>query len=508
MEIKGRFNIRTKDGHSPDECKSAMQKYARRGDGSKMFYAVQQLNSFCEYDKADRETVMPVIKAIRTNMINRLSVILFEDVSYRSLQTFKNVCKLIDLWKRERTEIHDGKQILKQICFEIANAKKARQPSYLRNFYGHRTNRANPDSFMWIYQNEQEAFHWLSKRKSVYVISYALHEWKRLRNSKRESDRFVFLIVPALWIWNGWDDKLGLGDGLEPIQEIVLKRFDEFVYDIHTRKGKFKTKQNFVSEGAVVLNEDSHAINFEMKRLYEKQLKPVRSISIPVFCNVRMITEGLCGGKMPCFFAFYGGTERVVKPFGKSLNFGLDYAFVDSQKHKFGIPSLNVKLIHVENLAVEKLDERFVLNESSSSIQVFAVMDVVKNKGDLGKNKEILTIEDKFDEMLKIRLFNGLFRTSDNILRNILVDDEERFVPIDENDILGKREKIFNAIEPIKQSKFWTNERIVRLIQELRIQEHKESILSDLCLFELQEKRSELEKRLDSYETIVMEELN
>lgn len=48
MEINGRFSIKTIDGHTPDECKSAN---ARRGDASKMFYAVQQLNSLYGYNK-------------------------------------------------------------------------------------------------------------------------------------------------------------------------------------------------------------------------------------------------------------------------------------------------------------------------------------------------------------------------------------------------------------------------------------------------------------------------
>lgn len=458
MEINGRFSIRTTDGHTPDECKSAMQKYARRGDANKMFYAVQQLNSLCIYDKEDREKVLPLIKATRTNMINRLSVILFEDVSYRSMKTFENVCKLINLWKRERTETNDGREILKQICFEISAAKKARQPSFLRNYYGHRTDKASKKDFIsqkslsWVYQNEREAYEWLVAQTSSYVGIYALNEWKRLRTSKRSSDRLVFLIVPILWLWYGWDDNV---ENVNTFCETInLKKFDDFVYDMHTARGKFKTKSDFVTEGAMVLNEDLSAINLEMKRLYEKQMKPVRSIYIPVFCNVRMITEGLCSGKLPCFYATIYGEEKVVKPLSSSLNFGLDYAYVDSQKQKFGIPSLNIKLIHIENYAVEKISGKFVLNTASTVLQVFVVMDVIEHKGDLGRNKDLLVDENKYDEMLKIRLFNGLFRTSDNILRNILVSKTNTFVPIDENDILGKREKYLTWQNPSDTTNF------------------------------------------------------
>jgi len=47
-------------------------------------------------------------------------------------------------------------------------------------------------------------------------------------------------------------------------------------------------------------------------------------------------------------------------------------------------------------------------------------------------------------EALKIRLFDGLFRSSDNIPRNILVNDMNELLSIDEGDIFGKREKVFN----------------------------------------------------------------
>ena len=430
MEINGRFSIKTINGHTPDECKSAMQKYARRGDASKMFYAVQQLNSLCGYNKEDRNSVLRLIKATRTNMINRLSVILFEDVSYRSMETFETVCDLIDLWKRERTEDidNDGREILKQICYEISTAKKARQPSFLRNYYSQQTDCALKEdfiaqkSFAWLYQNELEAHEWLSRIKPNRVISFALSEWKRLQKSKKESDRFVFLVVPVLWLWHGWDEQEKIEHS--EIQELVLEKFDDFVYDMHTRKGKFKKdKQDFVSEGAVVLNEDTNAVNYEMKRLYEKQLTPIRSIHVPIFCDVQMITKGLCGGKLPCFYATFRGERKVIKPFTESLNFGLDYAYVDFQKQKFGIPSLNVKLVSIERLAVEKNNQGdFFLNINSETVQVFAIMDEIKHKGDLGKNKDILDDETKYDEMLKIRLFNGIFRPSDNIIRDILVD--------------------------------------------------------------------------------------
>ena len=66
------------------------------------------------------------------------------------------------------------------------------------------------------------------------------------------------------------------------------------------------------------------------------------------------------------------------------------------------------------------------------------------NNGDLGKNKDYLKDERILKECMKIRLFDGLFRSSDNILRNILIDKDGELLSIDEGDIYGRRDRIFN----------------------------------------------------------------
>ena len=40
---------------------------------------------------------------------------------------------------------------------------------------------------------------------------------------------------------------------------------------------------------------------------------------------------------------------------------------------------------------------------------------------------------------MKIRLFDGLFMSSDNILKNILVNEYGDLLSIDEGDLFGKR---------------------------------------------------------------------
>jgi hypothetical protein len=62
----------SQNGHKLDELLSALQKYCRRGELLKTFYICAEFESFCK---------IPTGNAIYTNFINRLRVILLEEVS-------------------------------------------------------------------------------------------------------------------------------------------------------------------------------------------------------------------------------------------------------------------------------------------------------------------------------------------------------------------------------------------------------------------------------------------
>ena len=60
-----------------------------------------------------------------------------------------------------------------------------------------------------------------------------------------------------------------------------------------------------------------------------------------------------------------------------------------------------------------------------------------------------------FKESMKIRLFDGLFRRKDNILRNILVNSDGVVLSIDEGDIYGKIKLVFNKNDWFCEVKMW-----------------------------------------------------
>ena len=573
MQLKSLFNLATKSGHPLDSVKSAMQKYARRGMATEMLEAVSEIDAFKAFADSDKVTVQRAAKAVRTNMINRLKVILFEDVSFSQIGAYAAVCEKIKEWEDDGRA---DRNTLAEIVAIIAHAKKLRMPSYLRyNFGTGQECKLNKDDFLelvkdkdissveWIYHNEEEALKMLEAREfpgKEYVLPMCKAEWKRLKPTKSKpgsNERFLFVVVPWLWIIFADDLRRDGADAPSFSKKKIAAaykkcdvKFDDFVYDKHTKDGRKmgKTARDFRAEGAMVCNEDSVwlAPYEELKEKYEGQPEPkkpepkkreskkrepaeqkpkrlrrvaakpdnIKEIDLNVD-DIELITEGVCGNKLPCGFATINGRDKVIKPMTKGLNHGMDYCYVDKQKKLFGLKDLGMKMRRIPGkvLTVVRAEDKSRSYEwkDDEEGQVIAVMTKINVKSDLGKLKALLKDESKFREMLKIRLFNGFFRTSDNILRNILVDENDDLWAIDENDIYGKRADVFNKKEPVKNSPFMTAELIESVIDELDFAAHEQTLVDELSKYfakascEFYER--ELRERVRNYKQIVLKEL-
>lgn len=516
MELKTIFTHITKSNHTIDVVKSAIQKYARRGNAKIMFGAVTEMDAFKTLGKDNQK-----VKAIRTNMINRLAVILFEDVSFSQLITFTNVIKLIKAWEQsERSE----SSLLMEICCEIAEAKKLRFPSHLRNTYFGPSNATkedflamlksgkHTDAFGWLYNNEKEAAELLSSwifafDETKEVVDFALAKWKKIKNP---AEKFTFLVVPYLWILHNIEENIGEYTAPKHIEEYEKAYddtnivFEEFVYDMHTNK----SQKVFLED---VENEDTQYLDKDLKQRYKQQPTkkkiPHSMADIPEMDlgEVELITDKVCGNKLPCGITTIKGKKVVVKPMPKTMNYGADYEYIDAQKKSVGLRPLRVIRVISPKAITGTKKTGFEWKETP---QVFAVMKYIKDEEDLGKKKELLKKRSHFKEALKIRLFNGIFRSSDNIIRNILVDKDNQLYAIDENDVLGKRKNVFNKTEPMKKSELLTKELVKEVLLEMNLEENKQKMLDELEEYNLGHHKAELGKRIDEYENIIMKELN
>ena len=447
--------------------------------------------------------------------------------------------------------------ILAEIVYLISHAKKLRLPSFIRSSYGRsEKSELTKEEFLagienkdvkcleWIYHNDLEALNLLKTQDfrdhqdKAQILSFITTEWKRLKPTPSKignKERFIFVVVP--WLWIMYKDDINetevhnvtiSSDEIDQAYKKTDVVFGEFVYDVHTREGRKngKTEQDFRQDTDTIQNEDKEWLSkfIDLKKHYLNQTddvklnKPIKTnnnfdeIDLDVN-NILLITEGVCGNKLPCGIAKIDGIDKIIKPVTKNFNYGLDYLFIDKQKEQFGFKPLDIKLQKIpgKSLVIDHTDDqkeyKWIDNEEG---QIIAVMNKIDVKTNLSKMKPLICREDKFKEMLKIRLFNGIFRTSDNIIRNILVDTEEQMWGIDTNDIFGKRKLIFNKKENcVKFNEFLTRKVIHEIITEFDLPNNKIAVISDLKYFFPNKPQyvTEFTERIENYEQIVLDEL-
>ena len=225
---------------------------------------------------------------------------------------------------------------------------------------------------------------------------------------------------------------------------------------------------------------------------------------------VKILEEGVCGGKVCCIKVSYQGKQYILKEMKESMNYGRDYILMDRCKHFFGLLDMNMRRIRSNQgqLKLNPEGKSYVNNVHIGDKNcIYCMMDYWSNEGDLGKNKHRLKDPFIVEECLKIRLFDGLFRSSDNILRNILINTEGELLSIDEGDMFGKRKCIFNHHD-------WCKKHIHHDVFEMMIndildngEEKLEEIQKIFIHYEFTN-FSEFETRFRNYREIVLEEVN
>lgn len=263
---KGYYNAMSISNHHIDELRSALQKFARLGMEKEMINVAYQMDSF--------KLLGPhrVTKAIRTNLINRLVVILFEDVSFREINTFIKCIQLIREWRINR----DPFDTIANICSLICKSKKLREPMILFDQFGQTpdkqkaidfiTNTVNGEilneNIAFLYQNPQRAYNIMDAYKNsdedlVDIIDFSLKEYKQ---KTRICDKSLFIVVP--WLWVIHKNVLNWTRHLKPSTDYVIsEQFElpDFIFDQHTKQGRKlgRGKEHFRAHGITVKNKDT-----------------------------------------------------------------------------------------------------------------------------------------------------------------------------------------------------------------------------------------------------------
>jgi len=309
------------------------------------------------------------------------------------------------------------------------------------------------------------------------------------------------------------------------------------VKDYHVNKGYGLDK--FAKEGAFVVDEDLSVLGeygsrlkqyyidikcgkmekFSFGKRYKiKKRNIVDESKLPIIEwdeleNIKVLEDGVCGLKVCCIEAVYKGRSVILKEMRESFRFGRDYIVVDKVKKYFGVKDMGMKRVRInKKLGREDMKKKTLVGNWKwlDEMAVYCIMDKFENVGDVGKNKEYLDRTDVFREVLKIILYDGLFRSSDNILRNILVNKEGVVMSIDEGDIYGKRKNIFNKNDWFKKSENIEKTREIskEIIEEFKLEENKDKVVKILREYGYSsEMVDEANSRLDNYSNIVEKEL-
>ena len=117
-------------GYKLDILKSGMQKYLRRRKEEKMLWCMGEIYLFKVY--AANPTELRATKGIITNMINRLIIMLDEELLFAEWDKYIIIRRLIE--KFEASDRNDIISLIK-ICKILCNARLLRRNSDIRAYY-------------------------------------------------------------------------------------------------------------------------------------------------------------------------------------------------------------------------------------------------------------------------------------------------------------------------------------------------------------------------------------
>ena len=512
------FNNTSEHGYSANILKSGICKYFRRGEKEKFKWSIIEMSIFQDHPKGG---------SLITNLINRLKILLMEDLSLGEVYIIGECSRLLDEYDKNRDQRH----LLLDFCDLVMKGKRNRITSYVNNWYRNKTYDKKDISLDKVlkYKREEDTDELLKLGEdlihkledgdeSIFLIfneMMKITDKCGLRYRRREGVYLWFEILkdymwpaelndvynfalqmfmrrgmkerPAFGIWLGFIalKRDNLDYSVKEYVKHIPENFDEYrknmtkieiddyvINDYHINKNFGLGK--FAEVGAYVVDEDLSLLGdkgsqykeyyIEMKHKSDPKSKkkkvPKNTIEDPFigleklsfneFSELKILEEGVCGGKVPCIEITYKNQKYILKQMGESMNYGRDYIFMDECKSIFDLWSMEMRRVVCDKKLVKKdlKIKTFVNNNMFKDEEsIYCMMEYFPNIGDLGRNKDFLKDESILKECLKIRLFDGLFRSSDNILRNILVDKDGSLLSIDEGDIYGKRYRIFNHNE-------------------------------------------------------------
>lgn len=333
MQMKYRtcFSSISQNGYKLDILKSGMQKYLRRKQFGDMVWCAYEIYKFELY--ACTEKQQKACNAIITNLINRIIVMMDEELLFAETERYIVLREMIEKFQENRKS--SGETLI-LMCKCLVEGRISRRNSDLRSWWSHRIinedyglddtvyferfvecfERKDDECFKWmfkIFKGEKKGDTVRYRRKdniymvweylfdtnvvkanSVYkkVMDYKLNEFFKLGRGERfmflcscidmamkcstpeDKSREILSNLRELYVHGRWIDS----DVLKKCNEYI--QIDDYCIDMHTSQGRKmgKNKADFAKEGCVVVDEDKEFYVREWRDYYiqEKLDNPIK----------------------------------------------------------------------------------------------------------------------------------------------------------------------------------------------------------------------------------------
>ena len=325
------FSSKSYSGYEIGIVKSAMQKFLRRRMPSEMKWCVEEI--YCFKSLARNEKELKASKALISNLVNRIIVMLDEELLFNEWAVYLKCRLLIDKFWEE-----DNVEYLYEICDLLCGAKLIRYSSDVSCYHMKMDIKAIDDEED-VYQKFEQfkiemenkdvvkafriAIHlFLNKKEEklkkrvlrrehpIYLIwDYLLNLEKvnaneNLKKSivyrfneypKKRGEQKLFLVAAiSLCIYSeriDWNV-----EWMELSSSVVSEKIDgyleipSYAIDMHTKKGREmgKNRADFANEGSLVVDEDKEYYNEEYRKFYNqckyeeagiKRIRPPRKVA-------------------------------------------------------------------------------------------------------------------------------------------------------------------------------------------------------------------------------------
>ena len=326
MENRGKMKYRTCfssvsfHGYKLDLLKSGVQKYLRRREYEKMVWCALEIWRFEEQASGELEKKM--CKGIISNLLNRIIVMMDEEMIFNECARYIVLRKLIEKFESDRK----NGELLVKMCYLLVNSKMIRRNSDIRGFWNYRfkneiIEEKEDEYYFEMFKKcfewrDSKLYYWMFKifdgkkkgekvrfrrKENIYIIWEYLFSRKKIKENSilkkcleyrltefykiNRKERFIFLTASidiALYADPQVENVKKLKEIVDFTKKLnidfaeflkkrdVYMQIDDYAIDMHTSMGRKmgKTKRDFILAGGVVVDEDKEFLEKEWRKCY------------------------------------------------------------------------------------------------------------------------------------------------------------------------------------------------------------------------------------------------